>query len=156
MTGQTVAAFDAVGFVAGMKALLACDCRVCVRHGETHAQVPRMMLGSTVYIDVEMAPLIDALRSAGVTTVGSCIDLADAVTKLWPEHLPTLLAFDGPGVHYGRIVAERLTFVRMLKGPNAEPFLGAVEEAGGSVARGRFLVQAAFPRDVLPGLAAVA
>lgn len=148
--------FDGAALVKNMKAALRCDCRVCTRHGEVHAQVPRIMFGSTVHVDVELAPLLDALRSAGVTTVGSCIDLADAVTKLWPEHLPTLLAFQGPGVHYGRVVADRLVFVRMLKGPSAEPFLCAVDAAGGVVSRGRVLTQAAFPRSLLAEMTAAA
>lgn len=134
---------------------MICDCRVCAGHGEVHAQVPRVALGSTVHVDAEMAPLADALTAAGVLTVASCIDLADAVERLWPAHLPTLLAMrDRPGVHYGRVVADRLAFVRMVNGRSAAPFLTAAESAGGIVTRGRLIAQAAIPRHLLAELAA--
>lgn len=148
-------AFDPAGLVDAVKAALGCDCRVCTRHGEVHTQVSRTVMGSTVHFDAEMAPLLDALGAAGVLTVASCVDLSDAVAKLWPDHLPNLMAMrDRPGVHYGRVVADRLAFVRMVNGSKAAPFLAAVEARGGLVSRGRLLAQAAFPRSLLAEMGA--
>jgi hypothetical protein len=131
-------------------ALIDCDCPVCAGHGDVHAQVPRVILGQTVHVDVELAPLLDELAAAGVLTVASCIDLAEAVSRLWPAHLPTLLAArDRPGVHYGHVIAHRLAFVRLVNGDQAAPFLAAVERSGGIVTRGRLIAQAAFDRRLL-------
>jgi hypothetical protein len=133
---------------------LACGCPVCSQHELAHVQVPRTVLGSTVHIDVELAPLIDGLERLGVRTVASCVDLADATARLWPEKLPDLLAQQGiPGVNYGRVVAERLAFVRMINGPKAAGFLRAVDARGGVVTRAGILAQAAFPRTLLAEMA---
>jgi hypothetical protein len=145
-----------MGLFDSVKAALACDCPVCTRHDEAHQQVPRVVLGATVHVDAEMAPLLDALAAANVLTVGSCIDLADATARLWPEKLPELAAMrDHPGMHYGRVVADRLTFVRVVDGLSARPFLAAAQDHGAVVTRVPLLAQVAFPRHLLvtlPGL----
>jgi hypothetical protein len=147
---------DVTSVFADLKAVLSCGCRVCTRHGEVHAQVPRVLLGATVHVDAELAPLLDALAGDGVMTVASCVDWADATARLWPASLPHLLATRGrPSVHYGQVVADRLAFVRLIDGPKAAPFLRAVEARGGVVTRDRPLVQAAFPRRLLAEMGAV-
>jgi hypothetical protein len=110
------------GFIGRLKAALGCDCPICVRHSEVHEQVSRVMFGSSVDVDRELAPLLDALCAGGVVTVASCVDLAEAVAELMPENLAALVAArDEPGVHGGRVVADRLMFVRMIDGPGARP-----------------------------------
>lgn len=135
---------------------MSCACPVCTRHGEAHQQTQRTILGTTVGVDVAMTPLLDALAAAGVSTVASCIDLADAVEQLRPEQLPVLLTRQNqPGIQYGRVVANRHAFVRVLDTSSAGPFLEAVESVGGEVIRSRPIAQAAFPRWRLQHLASV-
>ena len=144
--------------VEGVRAALACDCPVCTRHGEVHAQVPlsRPVFGETAHVDREMAPLLEALATVGVTSVASCVDVVEATERLWPEKLPDLLGQQGaPGVNYGRVAAEQLAFVRVIDGLRARPVLEALEECGVIVTRERPLAQVAFPRAALPGLIAV-
>lgn len=141
------------GFFDRLKGALSCDCPACVRHGEVHEQVPRVIFGATVQIDRELAPLLDSLCASGVLTVASCVDLAEAIARFAPENLAALVAVrDAPGVHVGRVAADRLMFVRLLEGQQATPFLDAAERCGGIVTRMKPLAQVAFPRELLPEL----
>ncbi|MCZ2857830.1 hypothetical protein [Blastococcus sp. VKM Ac-2987] len=108
-------------------------------------------------VDEELAPLLHALRSHGVLTVASCTDLADAVERLWPSQLSNLLtARDRATVNYGRVVADRPAYVRMVNGGKAAPFLVAAESAGALVTRSRMVAQVAFPRKQLDELTELA
>lgn len=121
-----------------------------------HRQVRREAIGGSVDIDAEMVPLFDALTEAGVVTVGSCIDLAGATARLWPEKLADLTAPVQPRVNYRRVITSGLAFVRLIDAPAASPFLAAVQRSGGEVLVSRTspaVAQAAFQRWQVASLA---
>ena len=133
--------------------LRPCSCPVCSRHDEAHLQVRAVLLGPEARVDAELAPLLHALAVAGVLTVSSCVDLAEAVERIQPAMLPGILARRGePGLHYGDVIARRWAFVRVLDTPAAAPFLEAVDRLGGEVVPSGIVAQAAFPRDRLQRL----
>jgi hypothetical protein len=146
-----------VGFFDRLKDAFACECPICVRHGEVHEQVPTVIFGSTVQVDRELAPLLEGLRARGVVTVASCVDLGGAVARLVPERLSELVAGrDAPGLHSGRVVADRLMYVRTTSGAAANEYLEEAEQHGALVTRAKPLAQVAFPRELLPVMTALA
>lgn len=133
--------------------LMSCPCVVCARHGEVHPQVARTILGRTVHVDAALVDLLDALAAAGVVTIASCVNLAEAVWQLAPASLAGMIAqADAPGVHYGRVVRDRLAFVRVIPTPSAAAFLDPGAVPGTYLNAEPLTAQLAFPISVLPAL----
>lgn len=128
-----------------------CACRVCTDHHEAHEQQQRTIAGHPVNVDTAMLPLLDPLLDAGVRTVASCIDIADAVKRLDPDKWIPLHALDGPGLHYGDITARRLAFVRVVEeGTATHRFLARASAMPDVIVTredfgGRSVAQVAFP-----------
>lgn len=137
----------------------ACDCPVCAGHTTVHRSLPLALPdGGMVEVDQELHSLLTLLVEAGIRTTDSCINITDALERLWPERLPLLRQSIG-SMNYSSMVESRAAHIRYNnESPAAQAYtalasqLPAIEVSGvGPVTQ---LVFAADAIPLLVGLAA--
>lgn len=102
-----------------------CDCKVCTNHTSVHRPAPLALPdGTTAEVDQELHGVLTAMTRAGIKTVDSCINMAEALDELWPDRKPTLL----------RVVAGRMNYRTMIQRQAAHIRFANTTEAGKAIA----------------------
>lgn len=136
--------------------LPACNCRFCDGHTTVHAsQEVQLSTGETVQADAELAPLLEALASAGIRTTASCQDFRGGMEQLWPEQIPVLLAEEDPRtVNYAVPLRWAGAVVRFENRTDpARAFIRTIRALEGlHLTDGTTQAQLCFPLDMVPEL----
>jgi hypothetical protein len=139
---------------------LQCECPVCTEHTTVHRPKElTTVTGDTVEVDEELHELLDAMNSAGIRTVSSCVNLADALEQLWPEQKLALLqkTFEG-GLHYRDTIARRAAYIRFNNStvPAKAFVMFAAKIPGVEVNSLVAMTQMEFPPAAIPHLTTLA
>lgn len=90
-----------------------CNCDVCEHHTEAHPARPLTTTsGDVVDVDAALHPLLTAMNAAGVRTITSCQNLADALEKLAPHKVGQLQGVPTGGMNYRSTILGRLAYIR--------------------------------------------
>ncbi len=90
-----------------------CECPVCSNHTTVHT--PKNLTtadGDTVPVDEELHGLLTAMTQAGIRTIDSCINIADALDKLHPSRKPVLLRAPAGKLNYRNMILQEAAHIR--------------------------------------------
>lgn len=139
---------------AGLGEQVECGCPVCEGHQSVHSTDDLTTAGDAIVkVDRELHGLLSALTAFGIRTTDSCIDLREAVEKLWPQRLPSLLAPAPGGFNYADILSEGAAFIRFCNStPVEQEFIKRLHAAGFHTVSMGLLTQVMFSRHQIPAI----
>ena len=110
-----------------------CECPVCTNHAVVHpSKELKLPDGTTVPVDQELHELLAGMVDAGIQTVDSCIDMAEALDRLWPDRKSALLRAPAGKLNYRNMIMQRAAHIRFNNtSMPAKAFQGAAEKTYG-------------------------
>lgn len=132
-----------------------CECPVCTNHSTVHPSRDLVLPdGVKVPVDEELHGLLTAMIQAGIQTIDSCIDIADALDQLWPERKPTLLRAPAGKLNYRNMILQRAAHIRFNNmSTAAKAFQQTAEKTPGiEVSTGGSMTQIIFQPTRIPVL----
>ncbi|WP_043429584.1 hypothetical protein [Arthrobacter sp. FB24] len=135
-----------------------CECPVCTNHTTAHKARPFLTAeGMAVDADEELHGLLSSMSAAGIQTMDSCINMADALEKLWPERTATLVRAPIGKMNYSSMIRSRAAHIRYSNGPAADAFTRAASAFSGvEVSSSGPVTQIVFQPKHIPALTAAA
>ncbi len=111
-----------------------CGCAVCVEHRTVHDMLPLHTAEDLdVTVDAELHPLLHVMALAGIRTIGSCINLREAITAISPDMIGPLMNLSDPAtINYGPVLRRHAAFIELRNDNPAEKvFLAAAQRVPG-------------------------
>lgn len=151
----------AVRFVHTMEAIAGdnCTCPVCENHTTIHPPEKLTTVdGKTVEVDRELHGLLSMMVKAGIRTISSCVNLADALDQLWPVRKPQIIRVPIGELNYRSMILREAAHVRINNSsPQAKAFMvAATQTPGVEVVSDGILTQFVFDTDAIPRLTRIA
>lgn len=91
----------------------SCDCPLCAGHTSVHPSKDLVLDGGEIVpVDEELHELLMAMNAVGIRTTDSCVDVADALDKLYPDRKTALLRAPAGKVNYRSMILRQAAHIR--------------------------------------------